>query len=325
MKPCPRRSLPSPDPRQDRALAPDAQEPDPAGELLSSRRSRGPDRRLRRPLQPPAIPRGHRQPHPGRRLLRARPDHPAGTRKDQTTDHPEPTLAYTAQGRLTSFNRCARSSLDLTAICLKKSDDGQPGGFLIREPTPAEETGAMTGAIDTDEFGCAITRSEPDEMGVCVFSAAEPASSVRVSRPVVPSNWLPGWRSSAGDRKISLGQELKGRPLLRVGGRTDSPVGAVAPTKGIELSCLTRQASLGGVVPGSRRPTGSTRGHDQNADKPGCQAMPRWRRESGCRRSKRKMPSVWRANASTWLMAHAADRPHQEPLRASRVCGCAKQ
>ena len=32
-----------------------------------------PECRLRRPLQPPAIPRGHRQPHPGRRLLRAPP------------------------------------------------------------------------------------------------------------------------------------------------------------------------------------------------------------------------------------------------------------
>ena len=40
----------SPDPGQDRALAPDPQEPHPARELLSSRRSRTEDRRLRRSL-----------------------------------------------------------------------------------------------------------------------------------------------------------------------------------------------------------------------------------------------------------------------------------
>ena len=38
--PCPRRALPSADPGQDRALASDAQEPHPAGELLPARRSR---------------------------------------------------------------------------------------------------------------------------------------------------------------------------------------------------------------------------------------------------------------------------------------------
>ena len=74
---CPRRPVPSPDPGQDRALAPDPEEPHPARELLSARRSRSQDRRLRRPLQSPAIPREHRQSHPGRRLLRTRPDHPA--------------------------------------------------------------------------------------------------------------------------------------------------------------------------------------------------------------------------------------------------------
>ena len=41
----------------------------------------------------------------------APPDHLVGKRKDQTTDHPEPTLDTPRQGRLTSFNRCARSSL----------------------------------------------------------------------------------------------------------------------------------------------------------------------------------------------------------------------
>ena len=45
----------SPDPRQDRALAPDAQEPHPARELLPTRRSRSPHRSLRRSLQSPAL------------------------------------------------------------------------------------------------------------------------------------------------------------------------------------------------------------------------------------------------------------------------------
>jgi hypothetical protein len=41
------------------------------GKLLPARRSRSPDRSLRCRLQPPPIPREHRQSHPGRRLLRA--------------------------------------------------------------------------------------------------------------------------------------------------------------------------------------------------------------------------------------------------------------
>ncbi len=45
-----------PDPGQDRALAPNHEEPHPAGELLPARRPGGPDRRLRRALQPPALP-----------------------------------------------------------------------------------------------------------------------------------------------------------------------------------------------------------------------------------------------------------------------------
>ena len=69
------------------------QEPHPAGELLSARRARGSDRSLRRPLQSPALPREHRQSDAGRRLLRTRSNHPAGKRKDQTQNHPTPTLA----------------------------------------------------------------------------------------------------------------------------------------------------------------------------------------------------------------------------------------
>ena len=82
---CPRRPLSSHDTGQDRALAPDAQEPHPAGELLPARRSRSPDRGLRRRLQSPALSREHRQSDPGRRLLRPGPHHPDRTRKDQTS------------------------------------------------------------------------------------------------------------------------------------------------------------------------------------------------------------------------------------------------
>ena len=89
----PRRALSSDDTGEDRALASDAQEPHPAGELLSARPARGSDRSLRRPLQSPALPREHRQSDAGRRLLRTRSNHPAGKRKDQTQNHPTPTLA----------------------------------------------------------------------------------------------------------------------------------------------------------------------------------------------------------------------------------------
>ena len=90
----PRRALSSDDTEKDRALAPDAQEPHPAGELLSARRTRGSDRSLRRPLQSSALPREHRQSDAGRRLLRAWSNHPAGKRKDQTQNHPTPTLHH---------------------------------------------------------------------------------------------------------------------------------------------------------------------------------------------------------------------------------------
>jgi putative transposase len=56
-EPCPRRSASSADPGQDRALASDAQEPHPAGELLPAGRPRTPDRSLRRVLQSPTPPR----------------------------------------------------------------------------------------------------------------------------------------------------------------------------------------------------------------------------------------------------------------------------
>src|SRR4051794_39614304 len=77
----PRRALSSDDTGEDRALASDAQEPHPAGELLFARPARGSDRSLRRPLQSPALPREHRQSDAGRRLLRTRSNHPCWKEK----------------------------------------------------------------------------------------------------------------------------------------------------------------------------------------------------------------------------------------------------
>src|SRR3954467_13420274 len=59
----PRRALSSDDTGEDLALASDAQEPHPAGELLFARPARGSDRSLRRPLQSPAPPREQRAAH----------------------------------------------------------------------------------------------------------------------------------------------------------------------------------------------------------------------------------------------------------------------
>ena len=56
---CPRGSLSPDDPGQDRALAPDAEKPHPAGELLPAGRSGESDLGLRDRLQPPQLPREH--------------------------------------------------------------------------------------------------------------------------------------------------------------------------------------------------------------------------------------------------------------------------
>src|SRR3984893_17199408 len=89
----PWRALSSDDPRKDRALASDAQEPHPARKLFPAGRSRSPDRGLRRRLQSPAISREHQQPDARRRLLRAGPDHSDRKGKDQTTDNRQSPLA----------------------------------------------------------------------------------------------------------------------------------------------------------------------------------------------------------------------------------------
>ena len=107
----PWRALSSDDPRKDRALASDAQEPHPARKLLPAGRSRSPDRGLRRRLQSPAISREHRQPDARRRLLRARPDHSDRKGKDQTTDNRQSPLAAPSASRIILQTRGARTLL----------------------------------------------------------------------------------------------------------------------------------------------------------------------------------------------------------------------
>ena len=84
---CPRRALSSPDPGQDRALAPDHEEPRLARTLLPAWRPGTADRRLRRSLQQQALPREHRKPDARRCLLRARSADPETARGDQTKNH----------------------------------------------------------------------------------------------------------------------------------------------------------------------------------------------------------------------------------------------
>src|ERR1700726_4949646 len=116
----PWRALSSDDPRKDRALASDAQEPYPARKLLPAGRSQSPDRGLRRRLQSPAISREHRQPDARRRLLRPGPDHSDCTRKDQTTDHRQPPLAAPSESRIILQTRGARDSLILSRSLSQK-------------------------------------------------------------------------------------------------------------------------------------------------------------------------------------------------------------
>src|SRR5436190_13331358 len=133
----PRRSLPPDDPGQNRALAPDPEEPHPAGELLSARRSGKPDRDLRDRLQQPPLSREHRQPHPSRRLLRTRSNHPAGKRKDQTQNYPNSPIDTPQPSRLTSNPDAPDPLLNQAAPCLKISDDGQSSAPVSPVLSPA--------------------------------------------------------------------------------------------------------------------------------------------------------------------------------------------
>ena len=82
-----RKALSPDDPGQDRTMASLIEEPNPARELLSARRSRTCRRRLRRPLQSSPLPREPRQSHASRRLLRTRTAHSGHEKGDQTTHH----------------------------------------------------------------------------------------------------------------------------------------------------------------------------------------------------------------------------------------------
>ena len=62
--------------------------------------------------------------NPGRRLLRAQSNHPAGKRKDQTQDHPKPSVASPQTSGVTSTMMRQNSLLVQAASCLKISADG---------------------------------------------------------------------------------------------------------------------------------------------------------------------------------------------------------
>src|SRR5262249_46725225 len=103
----------------------DAQEPHSARELLPAWRSRSSDRALRRALQLQALPRKLTEPHPGRRLLRQRKDHPSGTRKDQTRHHQTATIATPLESRLNSNPNEPEPPFQYSSDCPKAYEDGQ--------------------------------------------------------------------------------------------------------------------------------------------------------------------------------------------------------
>ena len=98
---------------QDRTLAPDPEEPHPAGELLPARRPRGPDRGVRRALQPKSLPREPEQRDARRRLLRQGSGHHQTARKDQATDHRTSALATQQARRITSILKRGHNSANL--------------------------------------------------------------------------------------------------------------------------------------------------------------------------------------------------------------------
>src|SRR5664279_5539143 len=95
---------PSPDPGQDRALAPNIEEPNLARELLSAGRSRSPHRPLRRALQSPALSRELEESDARRCLLRTRSVHLADEREDQTKNYQESSLATSKKRGINSTN-----------------------------------------------------------------------------------------------------------------------------------------------------------------------------------------------------------------------------
>ncbi len=92
------------------------QEPDPARKLLPAWSPRGGDRRLRRALQPPALSREPRQPHPRRRLLRQGGNNPQPTEGDQDKDDRNAPLAAAVRRRHRPNHQRARASVPHQAL-----------------------------------------------------------------------------------------------------------------------------------------------------------------------------------------------------------------
>ncbi len=115
---------PSSNAGQDRALAPDAQEPHPARTRLPARRTGGAGCRLRRALNHARALESLATSFP-RRLLRPRRGHPAGAARIK---RPDPSIAACATTRrLPNFSpRRTRASVLSASSRLKSSDDGQP-------------------------------------------------------------------------------------------------------------------------------------------------------------------------------------------------------
>ena len=91
--------------RRERAMASDLEEPDPAGKLLSARRSKCQHRALRGTLQSPPLSREPEEPDTRGPLLRTRPDNFTRTRKDQTKHIQTATFAIPQSSRLISTKR----------------------------------------------------------------------------------------------------------------------------------------------------------------------------------------------------------------------------
>jgi hypothetical protein len=115
---CSSRPLSPDDTGQDRALASDAKDrillenyymPGDLENQIEAFRGR---------IQQPSLSWEHRQPHSRRCPLRTRPNHPAGTRKDQTQDYPSQTIATPPKSCLASNSDEPEPLIDQAASCL---------------------------------------------------------------------------------------------------------------------------------------------------------------------------------------------------------------
>ena len=87
-------------PRQDRAVASNFEEPHSVGELFLSSGPSNPDRSLRPVLQSPALSQEQTEPNIRRRLLWTRLSHSKPTRKNKTKDYANAALAKQQSRRL---------------------------------------------------------------------------------------------------------------------------------------------------------------------------------------------------------------------------------